>query len=117
MWKIEPVLATGCCLVLKPADEASLTALRLSELCSEAGAPDGVINVVPGFGEIAGATLAAHRGVKDRFYRITRHRPGDRAGVGRKSQARDARTRPQVAEHRLADADMRPVDCRRDLTL
>lgn len=63
MWKIGPVLATGCTLVLKPAEEAPLTTLRLAELCSEAGVPDGVINVVPGFGETAGAALAAHSGV------------------------------------------------------
>lgn len=60
MWKIGPVLATGCTLVLKPAEEAPLSPLRLAELCSEAGVPDGVINVVPGVGEVAGAALARH---------------------------------------------------------
>jgi aldehyde dehydrogenase (NAD+) len=58
--KVGPVLATGCTLVLKPAEEASLAPLRLGELALEAGAPPGVINVVTGFGETAGARLAEH---------------------------------------------------------
>jgi aldehyde dehydrogenase (NAD+) len=60
IWKIGPALATGCTVVLKPAEEAPLTPLRLGELALEAGVPPGVINVVPGFGETAGAALAAH---------------------------------------------------------
>lgn len=59
-WKIAPALATGCTLVLKPAEQASLSPLRLGELCLEAGIPDGVINVLTGFGETAGAALAEH---------------------------------------------------------
>lgn len=66
VWKIGPALATGCTVVLKPAEEAPLTPLRLGELCLEAGVPPGVVNVVPGFGETAGAALAAHRGVDSR---------------------------------------------------
>ena len=58
--KIGPVLATGCTLVLKPAEDSPLSALRLGELVLEAGAPPGVVNVVPGFGATAGAALAAH---------------------------------------------------------
>ena len=60
IWKIGPALATGCTVVLKPAEEAPLTPLRLAELCQEAGIPPGVVNVVPGFGETAGAALASH---------------------------------------------------------
>ncbi len=60
IWKIGPVLATGCTVVLKPAEEAPLTSLRLAELCQEAGIPTGVINVVTGYGETAGAALAGH---------------------------------------------------------
>jgi aldehyde dehydrogenase (NAD+) len=60
IWKIGPALATGCTVVLKPAEEAPLTPLRLAELCVEAGVPPGVVNVVPGFGETAGAALAEH---------------------------------------------------------
>jgi aldehyde dehydrogenase (NAD+) len=63
IWKLGPVLATGCTVVLKPAEEAPLTPLRLAELCLEAGVPPGVINVVPGYGETAGAALAGHMDV------------------------------------------------------
>ena len=63
IWKIAPVLATGCTMVLKPAEEASLVALRLGELLTEAGLPEGVVNIVTGFGESAGAALAEHPGV------------------------------------------------------
>jgi phenylacetaldehyde dehydrogenase len=59
-WKMGPALATGCTVVLKPAEQTPLTALRLGELIAEAGFPPGVVNVVPGFGETAGAALAAH---------------------------------------------------------
>jgi aldehyde dehydrogenase (NAD+) len=59
-WILGPTLATGCTAVLKPAEDASLSALRIAELLVEAGMPDGVINVVTGFGAPAGATLAAH---------------------------------------------------------
>ena len=60
IWKIGPAIATGCTVVLKPAEEAPLTSLRVAELAMEAGVPAGVINVVPGFGETAGAALASH---------------------------------------------------------
>ena len=62
-WKLGPALATGNCVVLKPAEQTPLTALRLAGLIAEAGLPDGVVNVVPGFGETAGAALAAHNDV------------------------------------------------------
>jgi phenylacetaldehyde dehydrogenase len=60
VWKIAPALAAGCTVVLKPAEQTPLTALRLAELVEEAGFPAGVVNVVTGFGESAGAALAAH---------------------------------------------------------
>jgi phenylacetaldehyde dehydrogenase len=59
-WKLGPALAAGNCVVLKPAEQTPLTALRLAGLVAEAGVPDGVVNVVPGFGETAGAALASH---------------------------------------------------------
>lgn len=59
-WKLAPALATGCTVVLKVAEETPLSALRLGELLMEAGLPDGVVNIVPGFGETAGAALASH---------------------------------------------------------
>jgi phenylacetaldehyde dehydrogenase len=60
IWKIAPVLATGCTSVLKPAEFTPLSALKLAELIHEAGIPRGVINVVPGTGKDAGAPLVAH---------------------------------------------------------
>ena len=60
LWSIAPTLATGCTLVLKPAEDASLGVLRFAEIMQEAGLPDGVINVVTGMGSTAGARLAAH---------------------------------------------------------
>ena len=62
-WKLGPALATGCTVVLKPAEQTPLSALRLGELIQEAGIPDGVVNIVPGYGETAGAALAAHPNV------------------------------------------------------
>ncbi|GAB3977885.1 aldehyde dehydrogenase family protein [Actinoallomurus acanthiterrae] len=59
-WKIAPALAMGNSVVLKPAEQSSLSALRLAELASEAGLPDGVLNVVPGLGPVAGAALGLH---------------------------------------------------------
>ena len=58
--KLGPALATGCTVVLKPAEQTPLTALLLGELIQEAGFPDGVVNIVTGYGETAGAALAAH---------------------------------------------------------
>jgi aldehyde dehydrogenase (NAD+) len=60
MWKLAPALACGCTVVLKPAEITPLTALRIGELALEAGFPAGVINVVPGFGKIAGQALVDH---------------------------------------------------------
>lgn len=62
-WVIGGALATGCTAVIKPAEDASLTALRMAELLVEAGVPDGVINVVTGLGKEAGAALAEHMDV------------------------------------------------------
>ena len=59
-WKLGPALATGCTVVLKPAEQTPLSALRLGELIQEAGIPAGVVNIVTGFGETAGAAIAAH---------------------------------------------------------
>lgn len=61
-WKWGPALAAGCTTILKPAEQTPLTALRLGELAQEAGFPDGVINIVPGYGE-TGAAIVRHPGV------------------------------------------------------
>src|SRR5436305_5692669 len=62
-WKWGPALATGCTVVLKPAEQTPLTALRAAALAQDAGIPDGVLNVVPGFGPTAGAGLSSHMDV------------------------------------------------------
>ena len=62
-WKIAAAIACGNCVVLKPAEQTPLTALRLAELIMEAGFPPGVINICPGFGPTAGAALASHMDV------------------------------------------------------
>jgi phenylacetaldehyde dehydrogenase len=59
-WKLGPALTTGCTVVLKLAEETPLSGLRLAEICEEAGLPNGVLNVLTGFGETCGAPLAAH---------------------------------------------------------
>jgi phenylacetaldehyde dehydrogenase len=59
-WKLAPALSTGCTVVLKVAEQTPLSGLRLGELCQEAGLPEGVVNVLAGYGETAGAALAAH---------------------------------------------------------
>ncbi|MGD9806654.1 MAG: aldehyde dehydrogenase family protein [Hyphomicrobiaceae bacterium] len=59
-WKLAPALAAGCTVVLKAAEQTPLSALRLAELVVEAGFPPGVVNILAGFGETAGAALAAH---------------------------------------------------------
>jgi len=59
-WKLGPALAAGNTVVLKPAELTSLTALRVGELICEAGFPDGVVNIVPGLGGVAGEALFKH---------------------------------------------------------
>lgn len=59
-WKVAPALACGNTVVLKPAEQTPLTALAMARIAHEAGLPAGVLNVVPGFGETAGAALVAH---------------------------------------------------------
>jgi len=63
MWKLGPSLITGCTIVLKPAEDASLCALRVGELVLEAGFPPGTVNVVTGYGSVVGAAIAAHTGI------------------------------------------------------
>src|SRR6202023_16226 len=62
-WKLGPALAAGCTCILKPAEQTPLSALRLGELIREAGFPPGVVNIINGLGETAGAGLVAHPGV------------------------------------------------------
>lgn len=62
-WKIGPALVSGNSVILKPSEKSPLTALRVAELAAEAGIPDGVFNVLPGFGAVAGKALARHADV------------------------------------------------------
>ncbi len=59
-WKLGPILATGSSVVLKPAGQTSLSVIRLAEIATEAGIPDGVLNVVPGGGAVIGSALCRH---------------------------------------------------------
>jgi aldehyde dehydrogenase (NAD+) len=71
VWKAAPVLASGCTMVMKPAEQTPLSALRFGELCLEAGVPEGVINILTGLGD-AGAAFLASRHRQDRLHRLDR---------------------------------------------
>ena len=62
-WKIAPSLAVGCSTIIKPAEQTPLSVIRLAELMQEAGVPDGVINIIPGFGETAGQAIGRHNDI------------------------------------------------------
>src|SRR4249919_2713340 len=62
-WKLGPALAAGCTVVLKPAEQTPLSALRVGELIMEAGFPEGVVNIIPGYGPTAGAAISSHMDV------------------------------------------------------
>ena len=81
-WKLGPALAAGCTVVLKPAEQTPLSALRLGELALEAGIPPGVLNVVTGRRDHRGGARRRPRRGQDRLHRLDRGRPGDR-GQGR----------------------------------
>ncbi len=91
MWKIAPALACGCTVVLKPAEITPLTALRIGELALEAGFPAGVLNVVPGFGKVAGQALVDHPHVDE----------GDERNVEAVAEAHDAGTGRHRRQHHL----------------
>ena len=101
-WKLGPALATGNTVILKPAEQTPLTALRLAGLMAEAGLPDGVINVVPGFGETAGAALASHHDV-DKVAFTGSTEVGKLIGRrgGREPEEGEPGTRRQEPQHRL----------------
>ncbi len=63
MWNIAPVLASGNSIIVKPAEQTPLTAIRIAALATEAGLPDGVLNVVPGFGEPSGQEIGRYKDV------------------------------------------------------
>ena len=101
-WKLAPALAAGCTVVLKPAEQTPLSALRLGELALEVGFPPGVINVLTGDGA-TGAALVEHPDVRQgRLHRLDRRRARDRSEGRARAQARHARAGRQVPQHHPA---------------
>ncbi len=101
-WKWGPALAAGCTIVMKPAEQTPLSCLRMGELALEAGFPEGVINIVPGFGETAGDALVKHKGVdKIAFTGSTEIGQLIMRNAAGTLQARHPRTRRQEPQHRL----------------
>ena len=101
-WKLGPALACGCTIVLKPAEQTPLSALRLGELILEAGVPEGVLNIVTGYRRDRGCGAGRPRGRRQGgVHRLDRGRQADRPGSGRQPEEGDARARRQVAQRRL----------------
>ena len=99
-WKLAPALACGNTVILKPAEQTPLTALRLGELICEAGLPDGVVNIVTGFGQGAGSSIAEHPDIdKVAFTGSTEVGKLILQGLRRQPEAGLAGTRRQVAQH------------------
>ena len=109
--KLAPSLAAGCSSVVKPAEETPLSALVLDNILHEAGVPEGVANLLLGYGHTAGAAITAHPGRREgRLHRLDRSGPGDRARGGREQpEEGHAGARRQVAGGR---SSMTPT-CRR----
>ena len=107
-WKVAPALACGNTVVLKPAEQTPLTALRFGELAAEAGFPPGVLNVVPGYGETAGAALVRHPGVDAISFtgstEVGRIIMGEAAGTLKKVSLELGGKSPNIV---FADADLR----------
>ena len=92
-WKVAPALACGNTVIVKPAEQTPLTALRFGELCVEAGVPAGVVNILTGFGE-TGAALVTHPGVgQNRVHRLDGSRANHHARRGENAEKNLARTR------------------------
>ena len=113
-WKLAPALAAGCTIVLKPAEQTPLSALRFGELLAEAGIPDGVVNIVTGYRRDGGrGARQSSRCRQDRLHRLDGSWQAHRAGGGWQPQARLARARRQVAGDRLPGRRSRSRDRRR----
>ena len=101
--KIAAALACGNTMILKPAEQTSLTAVRLGELIEEAGIPDGVVNIITGFGPGAGSSIAEHPDIdKVSFTGSTEVGKLILQGLDEQSETRLARTRRQVAKYHLS---------------
>jgi aldehyde dehydrogenase (NAD+) len=107
VWKIAPALACGNTLVLKPAEQTPLSALELANVAAEAGLPAGVLNIVPGYGETAGAALVAHAGVDKIAFTgstaVGRHIMREAAGTLKKVSLELGGKSPNIV---FADADL-----------
>ncbi len=100
-WKLAPALACGNTVVLKPAETTPLTALVLAEIIQQADLPPGVVNILPGAGDV-GATLVGHpRHRQGGVHRVDRGGPLDPVGAGRHEEEADPGTGRQGREHRL----------------
>jgi hypothetical protein len=101
-WKMAPALAAGNCIVIKPSELTPLTSLRIAELMRDVGFPDGVVNMVPGYGHTAGARIAAHpRYRQGGVHRLHGDWPADCRGLDRQPQEGAARTGRQRPQHRV----------------
>jgi phenylacetaldehyde dehydrogenase len=105
-WKLAPALAAGCTIVLKPAEQTPLSALRFGELIQEAGFPGGVVNIVTGYGETAGAALANHPDVdKVAFTGSTK----SASSSSRRLRATSSACRSSLAASRLRSSSLTPI--------
>jgi phenylacetaldehyde dehydrogenase len=101
--KIAPAFAAGCTVILKPAEQTSLTALRLADLSPKRAFPAGVFNIVTGYGETAGDRLVRHADCRQgRLHRLDRGRQDHQPHRHRDAEARDAGAWRQVAGDRAA---------------
>src|ERR1700689_3889577 len=97
-WNLAPALATGCTCVLNPAEQTPLTALEMAAWFREVGLPDGVVNVITGLGESAGAPPGREQ---DRLHRQRRSRKNNHEVRGGYREARDSRIGREVTQHLL----------------
>ncbi|VFS57311.1 Phenylacetaldehyde dehydrogenase [Kluyvera cryocrescens] len=101
MWKVMPALAAGCSIVIKPSETTPLTLLRVAELATEAGIPDGIFNVVTGSGAECGAALTSHpTRCQGQLYRFNRNRQTDCPRGSRPPDSRYSGTGGQKPGHR-----------------
>ena len=115
-WKLAPAICAGCTTVLKPAEQTPLTALALASSFADAGLPPGVVNIVTGRGETAGAAIVEHPGRRqDRVHRQRRGRQDHHAQRGGHAEEDLARARRQVAEYLLRRRRLRGRGRRRAL--
>ena len=108
-WKLCPALVCGNTVVLKPAEDTPLLAQRFVDLLHEAGLPEGVVQIVHGFGEEAGDALVRHPDVPgDHVHRLARDRRARDEERGRRAEARAPRARRQERDHRHGRRRRRP---------